>query len=114
LATLVNAMVVDGQRHVTAAVRAFELSQPRSIRRLPGNAIVGPPGADPSDTWDRHRVDPSFCEQLLRRESQKEFRIWLSVERAGGTVIATVGRRSGRSRQVTVFGKPRCQVVVDW
>src|SRR6266566_9516102 len=47
LATLIYAMVVDGQRHVTAAVRALELSQPGSIRRPPGDAIVGPPGADP-------------------------------------------------------------------
>jgi hypothetical protein len=114
LATLINAMVVDGQRYVTAAVRALELSQPSSIRRPPGDAIVSPRGADPGDTWDRHRVDPSFGEQLLRGESQKELRIWLPVEHVGRMVIATVGRRSGRSWQATVFGKPRCQVVVDW
>src|SRR5437870_4056108 len=72
LATLINAMVVDGQRHVTAAVRALELSQPGIIRRPPGDAIVSTPGADPGDAWDRHRVDPSFGEQLLGGEPQKE------------------------------------------
>jgi hypothetical protein len=79
--------MVDGQGHVATAVRALELSQPGIIRRAPGDAIVSAPGADPGDTWDRHRVDASFGEQLLGGESQKEFRIWLPVEDVGWMVL---------------------------
>src|SRR5450631_2006678 len=109
LATLIDAVMVDGERHVAVAVRALELSQPGIIRRPPGDAIVSAPGANPGDTWDPHRVDPSFGEQLLGGEAHTEVSVWLPIERVSRPVRATERRGGGRPWQVTVFGKPRRQ-----